>query len=79
MIFLGLVSKIFPSEILVSEAVKTAQKIAGYSGPVTQMCKEAINQSQNAPLREGLRFERRLFQSTFALVIFTFMNIPLTI
>lgn len=39
----GLVSKIFPSEKLVEEALKTAQKIAEYSSPVAQMCKEAIN------------------------------------
>lgn len=39
----GLVSKIFPPEQLLAEALKTAQKIASFSQPVTAMCKEAIN------------------------------------
>lgn len=40
---LGLVSKVFPTEKLVDEAVKTAQKIASFSLPVSMMCKEAVN------------------------------------
>jgi enoyl-CoA hydratase len=30
------------------------------------MCKEAVNNSANLTLDEGLRWERRLFHSTFA-------------
>ena len=38
----GLVSKIFPKEQLVEEAIKTAEKIAGHSRVVTRMAKEAV-------------------------------------
>ncbi|RUP05575.1 enoyl-CoA hydratase protein, partial [Jimgerdemannia flammicorona] len=62
---LGLVSKVIPADQLVDEAVKTAGKIAEMSQPMVQMIKEAINQSYELPLSSGLRFERRLFQSTF--------------
>jgi len=62
---LGLVSKVVPADQLVDEAIKTADKIAEMSQPMVQMVKEAINQSYELSLSSGLRFERRLFQSTF--------------
>jgi len=62
----GLVSKVFPPETLVDEAVKTADKIAGHSKIVVQICKEATNAAFELPLKEGMRFEKRMFQSTFA-------------
>ncbi|RUS28018.1 hypothetical protein BC938DRAFT_482453 [Jimgerdemannia flammicorona] len=62
---LGSVCKVIPADQLVDEAVKTAGKIAEMSQPMVQMIKEAINQSYELPLSSGLRFERRLFQSTF--------------
>lgn len=40
---LGLVSKVFPAETVVQEAVSLAKRIAQNSLPVTQMCKEAVN------------------------------------
>lgn len=39
----GLVSKVIPSDQLLQEALKTAKKIASYSSPVSQMCKETVN------------------------------------
>jgi len=62
----GLVSKVFPPEILVEEAVKTADKIASHSKITAQMCKEATNAAFELSLREGVRFEKRIFQATFA-------------
>ena len=35
------------------------------STPVTMMIKESVNRSYEVTLSEGIRFERRLFQSTF--------------
>lgn len=30
------------------------------------MCKEAVNEAYETTLREGLRYERRMFHATFA-------------
>ncbi len=62
----GLVSRIVPASDLVEEAVKTAQKIAGFSMPAVMMAKESVNRAFETTLTEGVRFERRLFQSLFA-------------
>jgi len=62
----GLVSRVVPPGELVDEAVETADKIAGLSGPAVMMAKEALNRAYEAPLSEGVRFERRLFHSLFA-------------
>ena len=63
----GLVTRIVPAGRLREEAVLLAQKIASFSQPVVQMVKEAICVAENMPLTEGIRFEQRLFQETFAL------------
>ena len=63
----GLVSRIVPAADLIEEAVTAAAKIAGFSRPATMMTKEAVNRSYETTLAEGLRFERRLFHSMFAL------------
>merc|ERR1712156_208534 len=62
----GLVSKVFPPENLVAGAVKTADVIASHSKITVQICKEATNSAFELSLKEGMRFEKRLFQSTFA-------------
>ena len=62
----GLVSRIVPLADLVSEAIKTAQKIAEMSLPIVIMAKESVNRAYETTLAEGVRFERRLFHSTFA-------------
>ncbi len=62
----GLVSRIVPADDLIEEAMKTAAKIADFSLPSVQLIKETINRSYETSLAEGLRFERRSFQSLFA-------------
>jgi enoyl-CoA hydratase len=62
----GLVSRIVPAAELVEEAIKTAEKIAGMSRPMTLMVKESVNRAFETTLAEGVRFERRLFHATFA-------------
>ncbi len=62
----GLVSRIIPAGDLVEEAIKTAAKIASMSRPISIMAKEAVNRAFESTLAEGVRFERRLFHSTFA-------------
>ncbi len=61
----GLVSRIVPAADLVQEAIKTAQKIADLSLPIVMMAKESVNRAFETTLGEGVRFERRLFHSTF--------------
>ncbi|MHB1218864.1 MAG: enoyl-CoA hydratase [Alphaproteobacteria bacterium] len=63
----GLVSRVVPAAELINEALKTAAKIAALSRPVTMMAKESVNRAFETTLAEGLKFERRMFHSTFAL------------
>ncbi|TJV03460.1 MAG: enoyl-CoA hydratase [Mesorhizobium sp.] len=63
----GLVSRVVPAGELVEEALKAAAKIADFSLPSVMMAKEAVNRAYETTLAEGLRFERRLFHSLFAL------------
>ena len=63
----GLVSRVVSLDKLQEEALKVASKIASMSLPATLMAKEAVNQSQEAPLSQGVLFERRIFQSAFAM------------
>ncbi|SEJ76128.1 enoyl-CoA hydratase [Pseudomonas linyingensis] len=62
----GLVSRLVAPEQLIDEALKAAEKISQMSAPITMMAKEAVNRAFEIPLSEGIRFERRLFHSTFA-------------
>jgi len=63
----GLVSRVVPAAALVEEALKVAARIAAMSRPVAMMAKEAVNRAYETTLAEGVRFERRLFQSMFAI------------
>jgi enoyl-CoA hydratase len=63
----GLVSRVVPLAELLPEAIKVAQTIAKLSRPSVFMAKEAINRAFETTLAEGIRYERRLFHSTFAL------------
>jgi len=63
----GLVSRIVPVSKLLDEAIETASKISAMSRPISMMIKESVNRSYETTLAEGLRFERRLFHSAFAI------------
>jgi enoyl-CoA hydratase len=62
----GLVARIVPADRLVDEAVASALQIAAMSRPSVLMTKECVNRANETSLSEGVRFERRLFQSLFA-------------
>ncbi|MET8318129.1 MULTISPECIES: enoyl-CoA hydratase [Rhodococcus] len=62
----GLVARIVPAADLLDDALKTATTIAEMSLPIAMMAKEAVNRSFETTLAEGVRFERRVFHSTFA-------------
>ncbi len=62
----GLVSRVVPADTLIEEAMKAAAKIAGLSPLATMLAKEMVNAAYETPLSQGVRLERRLFQSMFA-------------
>ena len=59
----GLVSRIIPADRLVDEAITTAQKIAEMSRSAAMMVKDVINHAYETGLREGVLYERRMFQA----------------
>jgi enoyl-CoA hydratase len=62
----GLVSRIVPAADLLDDAMETAATIAGMSLPIAMMAKEVVNAAFESQLAAGIRFERRVFHSTFA-------------
>jgi enoyl-CoA hydratase len=62
----GLVSRVVANDKLVKEALTLGATIARFSLPAVMMAKECVNRAYEAPLSEGLLFERRLFHSLFA-------------
>lgn len=63
----GLVSRIVPKGELREEAIRVAKQIAGFSRPIAMLTKESVNRAYETTLSEGVRFERRVFHSVFAL------------
>jgi enoyl-CoA hydratase len=63
----NLVARVVPAASLLEEAMKTAETIASMSLPVAMMTKESVNRAYETSLAEGIRFERRVFHSQFAL------------
>jgi len=62
----GLVSRVVPADQTVEAATKLATEIAAFSKPVVAMAKESVNQAYELGLNDGLKYERKLFYSTFA-------------
>jgi enoyl-CoA hydratase len=62
----GLVSRVVPAKDLQREAREAAAKIAEKSPLAVRAVKEAVNRSYETTLREGLLFERRLFNALFS-------------
>jgi enoyl-CoA hydratase len=62
----GLVSRVVPADKLMEEALAAATTIADMPLPAVMMIKESVNRAYETTLAEGVRFERRMFHSTFA-------------
>ena len=62
----GLVSRVVAADKLLDEAFAIASTICAMSGPSVAMAKECVNRAFEAPLSDGVMFERRLFHSLFA-------------
>lgn len=61
----GLVSRVVPFDDLMETVRDAANKIAGHSQPINMILKEVVDAGFELSLREGIRFERRMFQSLF--------------
>lgn len=62
----GLVSRVVPVEVYLSEAQKLAGEIASKSPVALRLAKEAVLQAFEGSLSSGLAYERRLFAMAFA-------------
>lgn len=62
----GLVAKVYTDDELLPKSVEMAEKIASKGRLSVKACKESVKAADELPLQEGLRLERRLFQSLFA-------------
>tara|TARA_Y100001968_G_C19311490_1_gene694424 strand:+ start:194 stop:985 length:792 start_codon:yes stop_codon:yes gene_type:complete len=63
----GLVARLVEPDKLMDEAMEAANTISGMSRPAVMINKESVNRAFETTLAEGVRFERRLFHSTFAI------------
>ena len=63
----GLVAKVISDDEFDVSLKELAQKIANQSKPLAKLAKQAVNIAYETTLEEGLRSERALFYSTFAL------------
>jgi enoyl-CoA hydratase len=58
---MGLVSRVVPNEVYLSEAKKLGREIAAKSPLAVRMAKELVLKSYESTLAEGIEFERRSF------------------
>ena len=63
----GLVAKVFNNADFDNSLKEIALKIANQSKPLAKLAKQAVNIAYETNLEEGVRSERALFYSTFAL------------
>ncbi len=63
----GLVARVVPLSDLMTEALGLAEKIASLSLPVVKALKQAVKAADELPLSQGLKKERDLIHSLFAL------------
>ena len=63
----GLVSRVLPADKLVDEALAVARKIAAAAPLAVMMNKEMVEAAYETTLTQGVKLERRLFHSLFAL------------
>ena len=64
---LGLVSRVLDESNFIEETLDIAKSIAEKSLPILKMAKAAVNGAFENTLSQGVLFEKKLFQSTFAL------------
>ncbi len=63
----GLVSRVVAADALIEEAMTAARKIAASAPLAVMMNKEMVNAAYETTLSQGVKLERRMFHSLFAL------------
>ncbi len=61
----SLVSRVFPADQLLPEALKIAERLAAMSPVALALAKQAVNRAFETTLAEGVRHERALFMPLF--------------
>lgn len=61
----SLVSRVFPADQLLPEALKIAEQIANLSPVAVQLAKQSVNRAFETTLIEGVRYERAVFLALF--------------
>ncbi|WP_329339506.1 enoyl-CoA hydratase-related protein [Streptomyces sp. NBC_00663] len=62
----GLVSRVVPDDQTLPEALAVAETIASYGRTAVRAARECVDRSLETGLRDGIRFERRVFHALFA-------------
>ena len=62
----GLAARVVPDADLMTETMAAATQISEFGKLSVMVAREAVDRALEGSLREGLMFERRLFQATFA-------------
>ena len=62
----GLVSRVVPDDQVLPEALVAAAAIASYGRAAVTAARECVDRALETGLRDGLRFERRVFHALFA-------------
>jgi enoyl-CoA hydratase len=63
----GLVSRIETVDAYLEVALEAASKIASFSRPVVSMARQVVDLALDTTLTQGIKTERQMFKSTFAL------------
>jgi enoyl-CoA hydratase len=61
----GLVSRVFPADKVMEEALAVAGQIAAMPVSVAMAIKDSVNRAFETTLTEGVRYERRYFHAAF--------------
>ena len=62
----GLVSRVVPDDRLLPEALEAAATVATYGRTAVRAARECVDRALETGLRDGIRFERRVFHALFA-------------
>ncbi|MFI5821130.1 enoyl-CoA hydratase-related protein [Streptomyces rishiriensis] len=62
----GLVSRVVPDERVLPESLAAATTIASYGRTAVRAARECVDRALESGLRDGIRYERRVFHALFA-------------